>query len=47
MRLFNDKSALVGAPVAADDVPTLRWLLKNATLPPDTPADLTDRLTVA
>lgn len=42
-------SALVraGVPVAAEDVPTLRWLLENVTLPPDTPADLTDRLTVA
>ncbi|GAA2134726.1 hypothetical protein [Glycomyces algeriensis] len=42
-------SALVraGVPVAAEHVPILRWLLESVTLPPDTPADLTDRLTVA
>ncbi|MEU5154953.1 hypothetical protein [Glycomyces sp. NPDC021274] len=42
-------SALVRAQVPVDpkDVPTLRWLLENVTLPPDTPADLTDRLTLA
>jgi hypothetical protein len=42
-------SALVrgGVPVDPQDVPTLRWLLDSVTLPPDTPADLVDRLTVA
>jgi hypothetical protein len=42
-------SSLVSArvPVDAQDVPTLRWLLESVTLPPDTPADLADRLTVA
>lgn len=42
-------SALVRArvPVAPEDIPTLRWLLETVTLPPDTPADLADRLTVA
>jgi hypothetical protein len=41
--------ALVRArvPVDPQDIPTLRWLLETATLPPDTPADLTDQLTVA
>ncbi|WP_026923206.1 hypothetical protein [Glycomyces arizonensis] len=41
-------SALVrrGVPVDAQDVPTLRWLLESAPLPPDTPAGLADRLTV-
>lgn len=42
-------SALVkaAAPVDPQDVPTLRRLLESATLPPDTPPDLIDRLTVA
>ncbi|WP_328392253.1 hypothetical protein [Nocardia sp. NBC_00416] len=31
-------------PVDPQDVPTLRRLLESVTLPPDTPADLTDRL---
>lgn len=41
-------SALVRAqvPVAPEDIPTLRWLLESVTLPPDTPADLADKLTV-
>lgn len=41
--------ALVRArvPVAPQDVPTLRWLLESVNLPPETPADLADRLTVA
>ncbi|MFG3339134.1 hypothetical protein [Glycomyces sp. NPDC048151] len=42
-------SALVRAktPVDPQDIPTLRWLLESVTLPPDTPDDLADRLTVA
>ncbi|MDA1359290.1 hypothetical protein O1R50_06640 [Glycomyces luteolus] len=42
-------SALVDArvPVDPQDVPTLRWLLESVNLPPDTPTDLADRLTVA
>lgn len=42
-------SALVRAkvPVNPQDIPTLRWLLESVTLPPDTPSDLADRLTVA
>lgn len=41
-------SALVRArvPVAPQDLPTLRWLLESVTLPPDTPADLADRIVV-
>ncbi|MEV6320587.1 hypothetical protein AB0M45_05225 [Nocardia sp. NPDC051787] len=41
-------SALVddAVPVDRQDVPTLRWLLENVALPPDTPADLADRLVV-
>jgi hypothetical protein len=41
-------SALVddAVPVDPQDVPTLRWLLESVTLPPDTPADLADRLVV-
>lgn len=41
-------SALVddAVPVDPQDVPTLRWLLESVPLPPDTPADLADRLTV-
>jgi hypothetical protein len=41
-------SALVNdaVPVDPQDVPTLRWLLESVMLPPDTPADLADRLVV-
>jgi hypothetical protein len=41
-------SALVGAGIPVDpaDLPTLRWLLESVSLPPDTPADLADRLVV-
>lgn len=35
-----------GVPVDPQDVPTLRGLLESVTLPPDTPTDLADRLTV-
>lgn len=36
----------LGVPVDPQDVPALRRLLESATLPPDTPDDLADRLTV-
>lgn len=41
-------SALVdhAVPVDPQDIPTLRWLLESVPLPPDTPADLADRLAV-